>query len=106
MLSPPRITLENNGKIRPQPDVENAFAGPLGGGDGTGIGRSPKKSNNYNDILAPWGSKRCADMAALEGVLRRVAGAQRTSAASLSNLGSAALVSTLVETTHELYFYR
>jgi hypothetical protein len=45
-------------------------------------------------------------MAALEGVLRRVAGAQRTSAASLSNLGSAALVSTLVETTHELYFYR
>jgi NADPH-dependent curcumin reductase CurA len=27
VLSPSRITLENNGKIRPQPDRENAFAG-------------------------------------------------------------------------------
>jgi len=29
--SPSRITLENNGKIRPQPDRENAFAGASGG---------------------------------------------------------------------------
>ena len=34
--SPSRITLENNGKIRPQPDRENAFAGASGGGDGSG----------------------------------------------------------------------
>ena len=34
--SPTRITLENNGKIRPQPDRENAFAGASGGGDGPG----------------------------------------------------------------------
>ena len=40
MLSPSRITLENNGKIRPQPDRENAFARASGGGNGTGIGRS------------------------------------------------------------------
>jgi len=32
--SPSRITLENNGKIRPQPDRENAFAGASGGGNG------------------------------------------------------------------------
>jgi len=38
--SPSRITLENNGKIRPQPDQENAFVGASGGADGTGIGRS------------------------------------------------------------------
>ena len=31
VLSPSRITLENNGKIRPQPDRENAFAGASGG---------------------------------------------------------------------------
>ena len=41
VLSPSRITLENNGKIRPQPDRENAFVGASGGGDGTGIQRSP-----------------------------------------------------------------
>ncbi len=29
--SPTRITLENNGKIRPQPDRENAFARVSGG---------------------------------------------------------------------------
>ena len=34
VLSPSRITLENNGKIRPQPDRENAFAGASGGGRG------------------------------------------------------------------------
>ena len=32
--SPSRITLENNGKIRPQPDRENAFAGASGGETG------------------------------------------------------------------------
>ena len=32
--SPTRITLENNGKIRPQPDGENAFAKASGGDDG------------------------------------------------------------------------
>jgi hypothetical protein len=32
--SPSRTTLENNGKIRPQPDRENAFAGASGGGGG------------------------------------------------------------------------
>ena len=34
VLSPTRITLENNGKIRPQPDRENAFAGASGGDEG------------------------------------------------------------------------
>jgi len=37
VLSPTRVTLENNGKIRPQPDRENAFAGASGGGDGSEI---------------------------------------------------------------------
>ena len=32
MLSPNRVTLEHNGKNRPQPDRENAFAGASGGG--------------------------------------------------------------------------
>ena len=31
MLSPSRITLENNEKFLPQPDRENAFARPSGG---------------------------------------------------------------------------
>ena len=35
--SPSRITLENNGKIRPRPDPENLFAGASGGGDGSDI---------------------------------------------------------------------
>jgi hypothetical protein len=37
VLSPSRITLEKNEKIRPQPDRENAFAGAGGGGDGTNV---------------------------------------------------------------------
>lgn len=37
VLSPSRITPEYNGKIRPQPDRENAFAGASGGGDGLDI---------------------------------------------------------------------
>jgi hypothetical protein len=32
--SPSRITLENNEKIQPRPDRENAFAGASGGEDG------------------------------------------------------------------------
>ena len=35
VLSRSRITLENNEKIRPQPDRENAFAGASGGADAT-----------------------------------------------------------------------
>ena len=35
--SPSRITLENNGKFRPQPDRENGFAGASGGGNGTAV---------------------------------------------------------------------
>ena len=34
VFSPSRITLENNGKIRPQPDRENAFTGASGGASG------------------------------------------------------------------------
>ena len=34
VLSPSRITLENNGKIRPEPDRENAFARASGGAEG------------------------------------------------------------------------
>jgi hypothetical protein len=41
VLSPARITLEHNEKIRPRPDRENAFTGASGGGDGTGGERSP-----------------------------------------------------------------
>ena len=40
-LSPSRITPENNEKIRPQPDRENAFARSGGGGDGSGGEPSP-----------------------------------------------------------------
>jgi hypothetical protein len=39
--SPCRITLENNEKIRPQPDRENAFARASGGGDGPDVEPSP-----------------------------------------------------------------
>ena len=35
--SPTRTTLENNEKIRPQPDGENAFAGASGGGNATAV---------------------------------------------------------------------
>lgn len=37
VLSPSRITLENNGKIRPQPYRENAFARASGGGNATTV---------------------------------------------------------------------
>ena len=35
--SPSRITLESNGKFRPQPDRETPFARTNGGGNGTGF---------------------------------------------------------------------
>ena len=41
MLSPSRITLENNEKIWPEPDRENAFEGASGGGDGPAVQPSP-----------------------------------------------------------------
>ena len=41
VLSPSRITLENNGKIRSQPVRENAFARASGGGDGPAVEPSP-----------------------------------------------------------------
>ena len=41
VLSPSRITVEKNGKIRPQPDRENAFARASGGGNATGSEPSP-----------------------------------------------------------------
>jgi len=41
VLSPTRITLENKGKIRPQLDLENAFSGASGGGDGPDVEPSP-----------------------------------------------------------------
>jgi hypothetical protein len=41
VLSPTRITLENNGKTRPQPDRENAFARASGGGSQPGTQLSP-----------------------------------------------------------------
>lgn len=41
VLSLTRITLENNDKIWPQPDRENAFAKASGGGDGSDVQPSP-----------------------------------------------------------------
>ena len=40
VLSPSRITLEHNGKIRPRPDGEKAFAGASGGAKGIRTARS------------------------------------------------------------------
>ena len=48
-----RITLENNGKIRPQPDRENAFARASGGGDGTGSERSPSQTRRQQHWHCP-----------------------------------------------------
>ena len=58
VLSPSRITLENNGKIRPQPDRENAFARASGGGGGirTHGGVSPSsvfKTGAFNHSATP-----------------------------------------------------
>ena len=41
VLSPSRITLDNNRKIRRQPDRENAFARASGGGSGSATQLSP-----------------------------------------------------------------
>ena len=56
--SPSRITLEYNGKIRPQPDRENSFSRASGGGDGSDVEPSlPPKSlifhNMKIDALSP-----------------------------------------------------
>jgi hypothetical protein len=45
VLSPSRITPEYNGKIRPPPDRENAFARASGGADGPEIQPSPRSKN-------------------------------------------------------------
>jgi hypothetical protein len=47
--SPSRTTLENNGKIRPQPDRENAFAGASGGGNEPGDQLSPVQVSTAQD---------------------------------------------------------
>jgi hypothetical protein len=60
VLSPSRITLENNGKIRPHPDRENAFARASGGGDGTGIQRSPRRDANCGTHSASGSATRAA----------------------------------------------
>ena len=41
VFSATRITLEYNGKIRPQPDRENAFAGSNGGDEGISYSNLP-----------------------------------------------------------------
>lgn len=51
VLSHTRITLENSGKIRPQMDRENAFAGASGGADATRIQRSPRSDPFKSKIL-------------------------------------------------------
>lgn len=53
MLSPSRITLEYNEKIRPQPDGENAFARASGGGNGTEIQRSPSLTRRQQHWHCP-----------------------------------------------------
>ncbi|WP_372922481.1 hypothetical protein, partial [Roseovarius sp.] len=49
VLSPARITLENNGKIRPQPDGENAFARASGGADHSRAQLSPVQVSTARD---------------------------------------------------------
>lgn len=47
VLSPTRITPENNGKIRPEPDRENAFTKASGGGYGPDI----EPSHVHNTLI-------------------------------------------------------
>lgn len=49
--SPTRITPDNNGKIRPQSDRENAFVRASGGGDGNG-GEPSLGSTQAGTLLA------------------------------------------------------
>jgi hypothetical protein len=49
VLSPSRITLENNEKIPPQPDQENAFARASGGGSVTNTELSPVSMASARD---------------------------------------------------------
>lgn len=53
VLSPPRITLENNEKIRPQPDWEKAFAGASGGGNATAVEPSLGHVPSGGDFFIP-----------------------------------------------------
>lgn len=49
VLNPFRITLENNGKIRPQPDREKTFAGASGGEGGT-LTHSPTRYLSFQGL--------------------------------------------------------
>ena len=49
VLSPTRITLENNTEIRPHPDPENAFAGASGGGNRACVEPSPVQISPARD---------------------------------------------------------
>jgi hypothetical protein len=52
--SPSHITLENNGKIRPQPDRENSCMRASGGGNGTRVEPSlPNRLLILNIFLSP-----------------------------------------------------
>lgn len=58
MLSPSRITIENNGKIRPQPDGENAFAGASGGARGIRTLRDGSPPTHFPGVrLRPLGHR-------------------------------------------------
>lgn len=59
VLSLTRTTPENNGKIRPQPDRENAFVGASGGGNATPVEPSLTKTERH-------GSRSQRKWAALE----------------------------------------
>ena len=53
VFSPSRITRENNEKIRPQPDRENAFAGASGGGNGTAVEPSLGRGRKALVVMLP-----------------------------------------------------
>jgi hypothetical protein len=59
VLSPSRITLEYNGKIRPPPDRENDLARPSGGGGGSGIEPSPLANTAGCEFSHCWRPPRC-----------------------------------------------
>ena len=61
VLSPSRITLENNEKIRPQPGGENAFAGASGGETGIRTLETVSRLHAFqacafdHSATSPWG---------------------------------------------------
>ncbi len=70
------ITLENNGKIRPRHDRENAFVGASGGGNGTGVepslARNPLIYNNrlFRSMLSEdFGGRHRTDLFRSNGIL-------------------------------------